>query len=53
MGDKGGFDDNKQSLDQRQDEMISQELEGEKVKIFTKSRLIGTAALESTLIGQR
>ena len=51
MGDKGGFDDDKRSLDQRQDEMIGRELEGEKVKIFAKSKLIGTAALESTSIG--
>ena len=31
--------------------MIRQELDGKKVKIFMKARLIGTAALESTLIG--
>jgi len=33
--------------------MIRRELDGEKVKIFTKSRLIGTAALESMSIGRR
>jgi len=33
--------------------MIRQELDGEKVKIFVKARLIGMAALESMLIGRR
>ena len=53
MGNKGGFDDDKRLLDQRQGEMIRRELDGEKVKIFAKARLIGTAALESMSIGRR
>jgi len=53
MGNKEGFDDDKRLLDQRRGEMIRRELDREKVKIFTKSRLIGIAALESMSIGRR